>query len=116
MLFDPDKRNGLLYEKLRYNQRKGNNENKKRKNIQRQQKGTTAMMDLNNKDVNYDDEINELIEFLKSCKLPEHKNQLVEKLKSTTYIRKLDLEKGVKKVMESYMNLCLVETELVFQS
>lgn len=102
-----------MYEKLRYTQRKNN---KTPKRTQRKQKNTTAMMNLNNEDVNYDDEINELIEFFKNCKLPEHNNQLIDKLKSTTYIRKLDSEKGMKKVMESYMNLCLVETELVCQS
>lgn len=97
-LFDKSKRSGLLYEKIRYNQRKNKPKTKP----------PTKTLKNN---VN-DGDIVELTAFFESCVLPRDKQLLSDKLKSSVAVRKASIE-TTRDVFDKSYHLYQIDSDLV---
>lgn len=101
-MYDKSKRCGLLYEKIRYSQRKNKPKSKKSSKV-------------NSKQVVGDDEINELVAFFDSCVLPRDKRELSDKLKASAAVRKISNQTN-RNIFDKSCHLYRVDSELVSYS
>lgn len=98
-MFDPLKRNGELYQKLMYQQRKIRKEG-------------AQQCDLDENDENTGKTEEELLEYFENCILPDNKIELIAILKDSFSVRYLDLL-GDRTLIEKSFHLYLVLPELV---
>lgn len=102
MLYDPAKRNGKLYEKLIYQQRKLKETN-----------DNQCVLHGTNDDIERDTEITEmLLKIFQNCILPRDKDNLLEHLRKSCGVRLRCLE-NERKILQSSFHLYLVFPNLV---
>lgn len=96
-LYNPELRNGLLFQKFRYESRK-NIETKNREAMDDEPDQIT---------------ITELTTFFQACVLPDDKPNLVKTLQESAEMRKIWLHKKQRAIVESSLKLFIVCPELV---
>lgn len=97
-LYNPELRSGLLFGKLRY-------DNRKRSEPKQRDSSEFEPDEITN--------VAELTDFFKKCALPEDKPALMTKLEESAGIRKYFMNKNEKAIFKSSLNLYLVCPELV---
>lgn len=106
-MFDKTKRCGLLYEKIRYTQRKNKAINKTRKPGQPKDSDNGNNLD--------EKQIEDLVLFFDSCVLPRDQQTLSDKLKSSALLRKASNE-STRELFDNSFHLYRVNPALVRQT
>lgn len=100
-MYDKSKRNGLLYEKVRYAQRKNKPTKKK-----------TPNNTVTTNQAVSESEIEELVQFFESCVLPRDKRELSDKLQTSAAMRKVSNETN-RNIFDKSFHLYRVDSDLV---